>query len=68
MFSRLATGLAKPAAMPALGRRVLQVRYLAQVADTTGSKGRNMPFAANKATAPVASLPATLTIRVRRYT
>lgn len=66
MFSRLAT-LAKPAAKSASapGRSLLQVRYLTEQATATGSKGRKMPFNAPRATTPVDSLPATLTIRVR---
>ncbi|RBR23998.1 uncharacterized protein FIESC28_03111 [Fusarium coffeatum] len=63
MFSRLAS-FAKPAAKSASasGRTMLQVRYLSEKA-VAGSKGRNMPFSAVRATAPAASLPATLTIR-----
>ncbi|KAF4472332.1 carbamoyl-phosphate synthase arginine-specific small chain, mitochondrial, partial [Fusarium agapanthi] len=41
---------------------MLQVRYLSEKA-VAGSKGRTMPFSAARATAPAASLPATLTIR-----
>ncbi|KAF5550440.1 carbamoyl-phosphate synthase arginine-specific small chain, mitochondrial [Fusarium bulbicola] len=63
MFSRLAS-FAKPAAKSASasGRTMLQVRYLSEKA-VAGSKGRTMPFSAARATAPAASLPATLTIR-----
>ncbi|KAF5235985.1 hypothetical protein FANTH_11439 [Fusarium anthophilum] len=63
MFSRLAS-FAKPAARSASasGRTMLQVRYLSEKA-VAGSKGRTMPFSAARATAPAASLPATLTIR-----
>ncbi|KAF4960276.1 hypothetical protein FGADI_1091 [Fusarium gaditjirri] len=63
MFSRLAS-FAKPAAKSASasGRTMLQVRYLSEKA-VAGSKGRAMPFSAARATAPAASLPATLTIR-----
>ncbi|KAG5663092.1 hypothetical protein KAF25_001028 [Fusarium avenaceum] len=63
MFSRLAT-FAKPAAKSASasGRTMLQVRYLSEKA-VAGSKGRAMPHSNARATAPAASLPATLTIR-----
>ncbi|KAF5017897.1 hypothetical protein F66182_10144 [Fusarium sp. NRRL 66182] len=63
MFSRLAS-FAKPAAKSASasGRTMLQVRYLSEKA-SAGSQGRVMPFTAARATAPAASLPATLTIR-----
>lgn len=65
MFSRLAS-FAKPAAKSASasGRTMLQVRYLSEKA-VAGSKGRAMPHSNARATAPAASLPATLTIRVR---
>ncbi|KAM0229549.1 hypothetical protein ACHAP5_011624 [Fusarium lateritium] len=63
MFSRLAS-FAKPAAKSASapGRTMLQVRYLSEKA-VAGSKGRAMPHSNARATAPAASLPATLTIR-----
>ncbi|CAJ0549018.1 Ff.00g026310.m01.CDS01 [Fusarium sp. VM40] len=63
MFSRLAS-FAKPAAKSASasGRTMLQVRYLSEKA-VAGSKGRAMPHSNTRATAPAASLPATLTIR-----
>ncbi|KAH6996531.1 carbamoyl-phosphate synthase [Ilyonectria sp. MPI-CAGE-AT-0026] len=65
MFSRLARHIANPAAKSAsaTGRNLMQVRYLSEQALAGGSKGRNMPFSTPRATAPVDSLPATLTIR-----
>lgn len=65
MFSRLAFTLAKPAARPAVpGRLALQARFLSQ--NAPGSQGRKTGFKGVRATAPAASSPATLTIRVRR--
>ncbi|XP_044722074.1 carbamoyl-phosphate synthase small chain, CPSase domain-containing protein [Hirsutella rhossiliensis] len=66
MLSRLAIPFARPAAKPAAaiaGRFVLQARLLSQRAAAAGSTGRKMPFKGLRATAPVASLPATFTIR-----
>ncbi|POR39086.1 Carbamoyl-phosphate synthase arginine-specific small chain [Tolypocladium paradoxum] len=72
MLSRLAISFAKPAAKPAAaaaaaaaapGRTVFQVRFLSQQPAAAGSSGRKMPFQGVRATAPVASLPATFTIR-----
>ncbi|KYK59583.1 Carbamoyl-phosphate synthase [Drechmeria coniospora] len=65
MLSRLALKLAKPAARPASalsGRMVLQARFMSKQS-TAGSTGREMPRQRVWATAPVDSLPATLTIR-----
>lgn len=66
MFARLAINLAKPATKPAAAlkpRMAFQIRFVSQA--TAGSTGRKMPFKATQATAPVDSLPATFTIRVR---
>ncbi|KAG5990401.1 Amino-acid acetyltransferase, mitochondrial [Claviceps spartinae] len=59
MFSRLAANLAKSAAKPVALRN--QVRLASQ--KTPGSMGRKVPFNSSRVTAPVESLPATLTIR-----
>lgn len=66
MFARFAIPITRPAAFAAAARpRTLnQVRLLATEAISTGSHGRAMPARANTATAPVASMPATFTIRV----
>ncbi|RDA85301.1 hypothetical protein CP532_5930, partial [Ophiocordyceps camponoti-leonardi (nom. inval.)] len=58
MFARLAVPFAKPAvfARPT-------VRFLSRNVAATGSTGRKMPSQGLRATAPVASLPATFTIR-----
>ncbi|PHH76377.1 hypothetical protein CDD83_4263 [Cordyceps sp. RAO-2017] len=67
MLSRLAIPFAKMAARPvarrACGPSLLQARLVSQRAAATGSTGRKMPFQGLRATAPVASLPATFTIR-----
>lgn len=66
MFSRLATQFSKPAVKSAAGLSTgfrAQTRFLSKQA--TGSKGRKMPFNQTRATAPVANLDATFTIRVR---
>ena len=65
MFSRLASGFAKPmaSARPAMSaprRKVMQIRFYAQ----SGSKGREMPTQPRSGTAKVDSTPATFTIRV----
>ncbi|KAG5937402.1 Amino-acid acetyltransferase, mitochondrial [Claviceps sorghi] len=59
MFSRLAIQLAKPAVKSAALRS--QARFASQ--KTSGSLGRKIPSSPSRATAPVESLPATLTIR-----
>lgn len=69
MIARLAFRLAKPAARPVAasvpGRCVaFQVRFSSDRPLAAGSKGRKIPFSADRATAPAASLRATLTIRV----
>ncbi|KAI8172335.1 Carbamoyl-phosphate synthase arginine-specific small chain [Colletotrichum sp. SAR 10_75] len=64
MFSRLATQFSKPAVKSAAGLSTgfrAQTRFLSKQA--TGSKGRKMPFNQTRATAPVANLDATFTIR-----
>lgn len=65
MLSRLAVSFAKSAARPAAatapGRAAFRARLLSQ--NELGSTGRKMPLRGVRATAPVASLPATLTIR-----
>ena len=66
MFSRLAITLAKPAAKPAAlsAPSAFGIRFLSQQAAPVGSTGRKIGFKGVRATAPVASAPATLTIRV----
>ncbi|KAG5926686.1 Amino-acid acetyltransferase, mitochondrial [Claviceps africana] len=59
MFSRLAVNLAKPAVQSAALRS--QARFASQ--KTAGTLGRKVPSGTSRATAPVESLPATLTIR-----
>ncbi|KAG5999134.1 Amino-acid acetyltransferase, mitochondrial [Claviceps pusilla] len=59
MFSRLAGNVAKPAVKSVALRS--QARFASQ--KTAGSLGRKAPFNSSRATAPVESLPATLTIR-----
>lgn len=67
MFARLAFNIAKPAAARPIAsgatRVAFQVRFYA-AQSTAGSKGREMPIKNARGTAPVASLPATFTIRV----
>jgi carbamoyl-phosphate synthase small subunit len=67
MFSRVAFRLSKPAVSRAVGlpaRVALQTRLMSQHA-VDGSMGRKMPVHIQRATAPVANLEATFTIRVR---
>lgn len=59
MLSRLAINLAKQAAKPAALRS--QARFASQ--KTAGCTGRKIPFNSSRATTPVESVPATLTIR-----
>ncbi|PHH74818.1 hypothetical protein CDD80_2834 [Ophiocordyceps camponoti-rufipedis] len=65
MFTRLAIPFAKPAVNLASFSRpsALSVRFLTRNVATAGTTGRNMPSQGLRATAPVASLPATFTIR-----
>lgn len=68
MFSKLAANFAQRAAVSAAGpsrRMAFQTRFVSGQTVAAGSKGRTMPFQAPLATKAVASLPATLTIRVR---
>jgi carbamoyl-phosphate synthase small subunit len=68
MFSKLAANFAQRAAGSAAGsaRRVaFQTRFSSGQAVANGSKGRKMPFQKPLNTQPVASTPATFTIRVR---
>ncbi|KAJ3484663.1 hypothetical protein NLG97_g6998 [Lecanicillium saksenae] len=63
MFARLTSHVAKPAArvaMPARSTKFMTVRVQFL---STGSKGRTMPNRGTTGTTPVASLPATFTIR-----
>ncbi len=68
MFARVAIPLTKPAGFGAArglaSRMATQTRFLSKQANQ-GSKGRSMPETVSRATAPVANLDATLTIRVR---
>lgn len=71
MFARLAIKVAKPAgpSMVAPGRTKFAASHIrfssSSQAPAAGSAGRKMPSKGMPSTAPVDSLPATFTIRVR---
>jgi len=69
MFARLAFNIAKPAAARPIASGATRVAFQARFyAASAGSKGREMPNKNARGTAPVASLPATFTIRVCIHT
>lgn len=67
MFARVVIPLTRPAGFGAARRLPVRLatmtRPLSQLA-AQGSKGRNMPVKHTRATAPVANVDATFTIRV----